>query len=114
MKYLRIKKNAQFQKLFSRGKKVFSPDITLFCFPSDKLRMAVAVSKKHGKAVKRNRIKRLLRAAFARECTRFNGSWSVILVPKVSEEYTFRSFVKSLDICIKKVNGLCGEKSKKQ
>ena len=106
MLYLRIKKNTQFQKLFTRGKKVFSPNITLLYFPSDKLRMAVAVSKKHGKAVKRNRIKRLLRAAFSEKCGILDRPYSVILIPKVSEEYTFAGFCKSLETCFNKVN-LC-------
>lgn len=104
MKYLRIKKNTQFQKIFSRGKKVFSPNISLLYFPSDKLRMAVAVSKKHGKAVKRNRIKRLLRASFSQKCDLLNKPCSVILVPKINGEYTFEAYCKSLEICFNKVN----------
>ncbi|MBD5585661.1 MAG: ribonuclease P protein component [Clostridia bacterium] len=105
MKYLRIKKNVDFQKLFNKGKKVFSPNITLLYFPSDKLSMGVAVSKKHGKAVKRNRIKRLLRSAFANNCDILEKPYSFILVPKVAEEYSYNAFEKSLKICFKKVNG---------
>lgn len=108
MKYLRIKKNADFQKLFNKGKKVFSPNITLLYFSASKLSMGVAVSKKHGKAVKRNRIKRLLRAAFTETSGLLERNYSVILVPKVSEEYTFEAFKKSLKICFKKVNE-CGK-----
>lgn len=104
MKYLRIKKNADFQKLFNRGKKVFSPNITLWYFPAKALSMGVAVSKKHGKAVKRNRIKRLLRAAFRETAGALDGAYSVILIPKVSENYTLEAFKKSLSICFKKVN----------
>ncbi len=108
MKYLRIKKNTDFQKLFNKGKKVFSPNITLLYFPAEKLSMGVAVSKKHGKAVKRNRIKRLLRAAFNETCDGLDRTYSVILVPKVEEEYTYKAFQKSLKICFKKVNE-CGK-----
>ncbi len=104
MKYLRIKKNADFQKLFKRGKKIFSPYITLIYFPSDKLCMGVAVSKKHGKAVKRNRIKRLLRAAFADNLHLLDKPCSVILVPKTEIEYSYDGFCRSLGICFKKVN----------
>lgn len=104
MKYLKVKKNADFQKLFKRGKKVFSPYITLVYFPSEKLSMGVAVSKKHGKAVKRNKIKRLLRASFADTLHILDKPYSVILVPKVEEEYSYENFCKSLKICFKKVN----------
>ena len=108
MKYLRIKKNADFQKIFNKGKKVFSPNITLLYFPAQKLSMGVAVSKKHGKAVVRNRIKRLLRAAFSEVCDALDGQYAVIIVPKVSDKYTLEAFKKSLNICFKKVNE-CGK-----
>lgn len=104
MKYLRIKKNADFQKLFNKGKKVFSPNITLLYFSSPKLSMGVAVSKKHGKAVVRNRIKRLLRAAFAETSDILERNYAVILIPKVGGEYTFEAFKESLRTCFKKVN----------
>lgn len=104
MKYSRIKKNSDFQKLFQRGKKVFSPNITLLYFESASLSMGVAVSKKHGKAIKRNRIKRLLRAVFSDNAELFNRPYSVILIPAVRDEYSYKNFEKSLKICIKKVN----------
>lgn len=104
MKYLRIKKNSDFQKLFNRGKRVFSPCLTLLYFPSDKLSMGVAVSKKHGKAVKRNRIKRLARAAFSATCGKLERNYSIIILPKVAEEYTYKAFENSFLSCFKKVN----------
>ena len=103
MKYLRIKKSSDFQKLFNRGKKAFSPYISLIYFPSEKLSMGLAVSKKHGKAVKRNRIKRLLRVAFDHTSDMLKRNYSVILIPKVSEEYSLKNFEKSLKICFSKV-----------
>ena len=104
MKYYRIKKNTDFQKLFKKGKKVFSPYITLLYFPSNTLNMGVAVSKKHGKAVQRNRIKRLLRAAFAENCGILNKTYSIILLPKVKEEYSYNEFSNSLACCFKRIN----------
>ena len=104
MKYLRIKKNSDFQKLFKKGKKVFSPYLTLIYFPSDSLSMGIAVSKKHGKAVKRNRIKRLVRAAFSDCCDNLSGKFSIIVLPRISDEYSYRKMKDGFNICFKKVN----------
>ena len=103
MNYLRLKKNTDFQKLFNRGKRVFSPAITMLYIPSDRTRMGIAVSKKHGKATKRNRIKRLVRAAFSCACVKLNGNFAVVLLPRVAESYSYSAFLKSLEICIKKM-----------
>lgn len=104
MNYLRLKKDADFKKLFGRGKRVFSPTLTLIYFPSRTMQMGVAVSKKHGKAVKRNRIKRLLRAAFDKNCNLLEDNYTIVLLPKIAESYSFGSFEKSLKICLSKVN----------
>lgn len=104
MKYLRIKKNIDFQRIFNRGKRVFSPCISLLYFPARKTAMGIAVSKKHGKAVVRNRIKRLLREVFAKNMDKLDSTYSIILLPKVASEYSFEKFEKSLLTCFKKVN----------
>ena len=96
MLYARLKKNNDFKRLFSRGKKLFSPALIVLCMPAKRTAMGVAVSKKHGKSVKRNRIKRLLREAFRRECPLFPRGYSVILIPKQAETYSLSAFEKSL------------------
>ena len=109
MKYSRIKKNEQFSRIFKKGKKVFSRDVTFVYRPSSRLEMGVAVSKKHGCAVKRNRIKRLLRQAFYNKCGEFDGTYSIIIIPKVAEEYSLKQFEESFLTCIKKVNSCKGK-----
>lgn len=102
MKYLRLKKQTDFQKLFGRGKRVFSPSLTLLYRPSEKMSMGISIGKKHGKAVKRNRIKRLLREAFRAEMEGIKGTYSVILVPKVAEEYSLKTYRDHIRWMIKK------------
>ncbi len=100
--YTRIKKNNDFQKLFSRGKKCFSPALILLYLPAKKTALGVCVSKKHGKSVRRNRIKRLLREAFRKQMPYLKGSYAVILIPKQAQEYTLQGFEKSIASALKR------------
>ena len=100
--YSRLKKNNDFQKLFSRGKKSFSPALILLYMPAKQTMQGVCVSKKHGKSVKRNRIKRLLREAFRRVCPAVKGNYAFILIPKQAESYTLSAFERSLASALKR------------
>ena len=82
---------------------MFSPSLTLIYFPSAKMSMGIAVSKKHGKAVKRNRIKRLLREAFSKNSYMLEKNYSVIILPKIAESYSYATFEKSMASCFKKI-----------
>lgn len=68
------------------------------------MKMGIAVSKKHGKAHVRNRIKRLARAAFYKNSPALENSYSIIILPKVSKEYTYKGFENSLQLSFKKMN----------
>lgn len=102
MNYLRLKKQADFQKLFSRGKRAFSPSLTMIYFPAKEMKMGISVGKRHGKSVVRNRIKRLLREAFRAERENMKGAWHVVLLPKVKESYDVETFRKHLKCMIRK------------
>ena len=97
MNYLRLKKQADFQKLFTKGRRAFSPSLTMIYFPSKETRMGISVGKRHGKSVKR-----ILREAFRAEREEMNGNWSVVLVPKVRDEYDLNTFKRHLKCMIKK------------
>ena len=68
------------------------------------MKMGVSVGKKHGKSVQRNRIKRLLREAFRATQGEMKGTYSLVLLPKVSEKYDFLTFKRHLQWIIKKEN----------
>ena len=102
MKYYKLKKQADFQRLFQKGKRAHSPSLTMLYRPAEKMTMGISVGKRHGKSVQRNRIKRLLREAFRATQGEMKNNYAVVLIPKVSEEYSFHTFQRHLQCMIKK------------
>ena len=60
----RLKSEKDFNLVFSKGKRLFSKNLTLVYVPANQLKVGYAVGKKHGSSVKRNKVKRILRESF--------------------------------------------------
>ncbi len=63
----RIKKNEEFQKVFKKGKSFANRQFVVYCLKKEEqteFRIGLSVSKKIGKAVTRNQIKRYIRQTF--------------------------------------------------
>ena len=103
MKYLRIKRKKEFEKILKNGKRAFSETLTLVYTPAKELKMAVCVGKKFGKSVQRNHIKRLLREAFRGYADRICPC-SVLLIPRVRGEYSYAAFSRDLGKMFSKGN----------
>ena len=95
MNYRRLKKKKDFSRLLKEGKRAHAPTLTVVYLPSDGTRMAVCVGKKHGKSVQRNRVKRLLREAFRIQAEHI-AACDLLLIPKVSGEYSFAAFKRDI------------------
>ena len=100
-----IKKQKDFDTVFSKGKRVYSKTLTLLYIKGETFKFGISLSKKHGKATVRNRIKRLIRAS-VREIIKENAinDYSVIILPRVSNEYDFESFKNDILYTMKKGN----------
>ena len=102
MQYYRLKKQADFQKIFDKGKRAFSPSMTLLYRKSEKLTFGISVGKRHGKAVQRNRIKRLIREAFRSQFPLLKNNYAFLFIPKVLEKYDFHVYKKHIGQMIEK------------
>ena len=92
----RLKKSKEITAVYRGGKRVFSSTVTLIYRISKKTSYAVCVGKKYGKSVQRNKIKRLLREAFALYGKDISPPATLLLIPKVRDSYSVSSFSKDL------------------
>ena len=100
----RLKRKSDFDKLFSKGKKAYTKSLTILYFPSEDFKIGYSVSKKHGNAVKRNRIKRLLRASAREAFKDLKKNYRIVIMPKVRDEYLYEKFVSEMNYLKKKEN----------
>ena len=79
-----LKLNKDFRRLYSRGKSYAAGYIVIYLMPNrrnDK-RLGLTVSKSFGKAVKRNRIKRLMRESYRLMEERLPDGYDFIIVAR--------------------------------
>ena len=98
----RLKKEKDFNLVFKKGKRLYSSSLTLVYFASHETKAGFCVSKKHGKSVKRNYIKRILRESFRSFAPLLRKNFFFVFIPKVCEDYSLQEYKKCMNYLFKK------------
>ena len=98
----RLKKQKDFDLVFKKGKRIRTDSLTLIFLESKETKFGISLSKKHGKAFKRNKIKRLLRASARCYLDKLEKPFYLVILPKVLENYDFWELKKDLEFSLKR------------
>ncbi len=84
MKSRALKENRDFRRLYYRGKSAASVNLVTYVLKSrnGETRVGITSGKKIGKAVRRNRARRVIRAAFSQLEERVDGGYDIVFVAR--------------------------------
>ena len=84
MKTQTLNENRDFMRLYRRGKNQVHPLLVTYCQKNrgKNLRVGITATKKVGNAVRRNRAKRVIRAAYRQLEPDLPGGWDLVFVAR--------------------------------
>ncbi|HEX6985393.1 MAG TPA: ribonuclease P protein component [Planctomycetaceae bacterium] len=100
----KLRRPAEFKRVYDAGAKAGDDRLLVFALPNGLgvTRLGLSVSRKHGSAVRRNRIKRLLREAFRLGQHDLPTGLDLVLVPRPDGGATLADFRRSLAGCVRR------------
>ncbi len=84
MKLVKLKENRDFRRVYNKGKSFVCPFFVVYINKNrtNETRLGITVVKKIGNAVKRNRAKRVITAAFSTVCPKIISGYDFVIVAR--------------------------------
>jgi ribonuclease P protein component len=102
-----LKRNREFQLVYRKGKSAHSPSLVLFYLPdTSMISVGFTASKKVGKAVKRNRAKRRMRALFDAMLPQLAAGSYVLVAKAETAEIAYSELEKAFRKILSKAGAL--------
>jgi len=83
-----------------------SPSISIKYLQGDQYKYTAVISKKQGKSVKRNKIKRIIREIMRNNQSEYPDGFYLIYFNKKCDQFKRKSILNDIDILIKKISRL--------
>ncbi len=96
-KFLKIRKTKEFLNVYKRGKSVVTKNVVMYYKKNNinNNRLGISVSKKVGKAVVRNRAKRLIKEAFREQNIPVNSfGYDIVFVARVRMKFANMDIIR--------------------
>ena len=108
----RLRRSAEFRRVMDHGKRVGDVRLQIWALPNqlDYSRLGLVVGRRHGNAVQRNRIKRVLREAFRLSRDRLPCGLDLACAPRAGRGIELQGMIESLTKLAKRLaNDLDGK-----
>ena len=97
-----LRKNSQFQYVYRRGQSCACRELVLLFVRGPRMQVGFSVSKKVGKAVVRNRVKRRLREAFSPQIPMLKSGQYVFVAREAAAAADFAHLQRSMNYLLRR------------
>ena len=112
-KYASLTKREEFDKVFKKGRSFAGKYVVINVVPNDEkdIRVGFIVSKKMGNAVRRNRVKRLLKESFSQSANKPLEGYDFVVIPRSGlkdKDIKCQLIVEDMDDVFRKIKATLG------